>query len=341
MLQQTRVETVEPYWRRFLRRFPDVASLAAASEDEVLAHWSGLGYYRRARALREAARTLLERHGGAFPRTREELLALPGIGPYTAGAMLSIAFDLPEPLVDGNVERVLARCFAIDEPAASPRLQRAAWELARSLVPARGAGDWNQALMELGALVCTPRDPDCGRCPVDSLCFARERGVSAALPRARRRTAVVEVDLLVLVVRRREAWLMERRPANGPMAGLWHLPTIQLPGERRVERSASRARGAAPRLYRAKLPSGLRPRGGSSGRFARLGEVRHTFTHHRLRAEVAEGRLAGKAAPPLAWIAHAEIERTPLTGMTRKILSAPFLSRMRARSAFARSPDPA
>ncbi|MBM3975798.1 MAG: hypothetical protein FJ299_02270, partial [Planctomycetes bacterium] len=192
MLQQTRVETVIPYWRRFLERFPDLRALAAAPEDSVVAAWSGLGYYRRARALREAARALVERHAGGFPRTRDAWLALPGVGPYTAGAVLSIAFDEPEPLVDGNVLRVFARLFAIAEPIDRPATVKRIWARAAELVPRRPRGatrprNWNQALMELGATVCLPREPNCGECPVRAHCAARAAGRTAELPIVARR----------------------------------------------------------------------------------------------------------------------------------------------------------
>src|SRR5262245_38334735 len=169
MLQQTRVEAVIPRYEAFLARLPDVAALAAAGEAEVLALWSGLGYYARARALRDAARAIVQRHAGVLPRTRAAWLELPGVGPYTAGAVLSIAFSASEPLVDGNVQRVLARLFALEEWQGSKALSEGCWELARALVPRAGdeldPGAWNQALMELGARVCTARSPDCAACP--------------------------------------------------------------------------------------------------------------------------------------------------------------------------------
>ncbi|HUR26931.1 MAG TPA: A/G-specific adenine glycosylase, partial [Planctomycetota bacterium] len=173
MLQQTRVETVIGYWARFLARFPDIASLARAREEDVLAAWSGLGYYRRAKSLCEAARAIVAEHGGRFPRSRESVLALPGVGPYTAGAVLSIAFDQREAIVDGNVARVFSRVFALEDVLGSASSQEKLWDLARELLPpTRGAGDWNQALMELGATVCTARDPLCGTCPIARHCLA-------------------------------------------------------------------------------------------------------------------------------------------------------------------------
>ena len=166
MLQQTRVETVLPYYARFLERFPDASRLADATEDDVLASWSGLGYYRRARALHQGARVVMERHDGKLPRDPADLRRLPGVGRYTAGAIASVAFGLPEPILDGNVRRVLARIFAVDGVRLGPAAEeRELWGLAASLVQGSAPGDLNQALMELGALICTPRAPACPACP--------------------------------------------------------------------------------------------------------------------------------------------------------------------------------
>src|SRR5688500_14779764 len=186
MLQQTQVATVVPYFERFLRRFPDVRSLARAGEDEVLRLWAGLGYYSRARNLLAAARAVESALGGRIPDDVEGLMSLPGIGRYTAGAIASIAFGRPRPLVDGNVVRVFARLFALRGDAKSPALQKEAWALAERLVEPARPGDWNQALMELGARVCLPppEAPLCGSCPLAGACQARRRGLARALPEA-------------------------------------------------------------------------------------------------------------------------------------------------------------
>jgi len=313
MLQQTRVEAVVGYYERFLARFPDVAALAAASEAEVLSAWSGLGYYRRASALREAARAIVERHGGVFPEDREALLNLPGIGPYTAGAVLSIAFDRPEPLVDGNVARVFCRLFELDAEHAAPALQRELWSRAAALVPRRGgAGDWNQALMELGATICVPRAPRCERCPVAAECAARASGRAAELPRPKRRRTPDEVELELLVVVRRGRWLLERRPAGGRMAGLLELPTVELP---------SRADGRVL-LFSDRWPEPIREHVALG---EALGDLRHTITHHRIRASIRRGELGRGARAsawkqPLCWVPEAELADAPLTGMARKVV---------------------
>lgn len=303
MLQQTRVETVIGYYNRFLERFPTLSALARARTDSVLAAWSGLGYYRRARSLHEAARAVRDRHGGRFPRDREALLALPGIGAYTAGAIASIAFDQPEPLVDGNVARVFSRLFALEGAPDSAELRDELWAIAASLLPERGAGEWNQALMELGALVCVPRRPACGRCPLSSRCRAFAEDRVDEFPRRERRPAPIPVEVVVIAVRRGDRWLLERRPARGRMAGLWQMPTIELPASGGV-------------LFPPRPPASIR-----IGR--ELCEVRHTITRHRIRAVVKSGTVVSRQlARSLAWVPGPGLSSLPLTGMTRKCMAA-------------------
>jgi A/G-specific adenine glycosylase len=311
MLQQTRVEAVVDAYERFLARFPTVAALAAADADDVLAAWSGLGYYRRARALHAAARAIVERHAGAFPRTPADARALPGVGPYTAGAVLSIAYGVRAPAVDGNVARVLARWFALADPLGSSALQRELWRRAEELLPAedagagRGPGAWNQALMELGARVCAPRNPACDACPVAACCAARAAGREAELPVPARKRAPVDVRLEVALVERAGAVLLERRPPDGRMAGLWELPTREVPGP-----DGARA-GLWPAEFRAAVRAG-----------APLGEVAHAITHHRIRARVRAARVAGRpVGGEHRFLPRAEAGAVGLTGMARKILA--------------------
>jgi A/G-specific adenine glycosylase len=239
MLQQTRVETVVPYFERFLSRFPDVGALAAAPLDDVLHLWSGLGYYRRARQLHATAREVTERYGGAFPRDAEGLRTLPGVGAYTAGAIASIAHGQREPLVDGNVGRVLARVDGIDAPIKSPAAVRQLWARARTLVPADRPGRFNEALMELGATVCTPRDPRCYACPLEALCVARATGRVAELPVTEAKAPVPDVPALALVLVSREARvLFARRREGGLFGGLWEPPMIEGTAEPRAARAA-------------------------------------------------------------------------------------------------------
>lgn len=225
MLQQTRVDTVRPYYERWMERFPTVGSLAEADLDEVLTHWQGLGYYSRARNLHRAVRLVRERFAGEVPSDLAELRSLPGIGEYTAGAVASIAHGVPTAAVDGNVRRVLARLWGLEYPGVA-EIRR----LATALVPADRPGDFNQALMELGATVCTPRSPDCGACPVADRCRARAQGAQERWPRSRTRGPVPEetVDSVVLV-RDDGAMLLVRRPVDGFLGGMWEFPGLPAP----------------------------------------------------------------------------------------------------------------
>lgn len=224
MLQQTRVEAVLPYYRRFLRAFPTVRRLAGAREDAVLKLWEGLGYYSRARNLHAAAKVIIAEHKGRFPRSYEAIRRLPGIGRYTAGAIASIAFGQRTAVVDGNVKRVLARLCAIEDPVDEAIVVERMWDLAEALVPARHPGDWNQALMELGARICTPRRPQCVTCPVRLVCLARKEGLVDALPRRRPRKPVPHHDVVAGVIERNGRVLIGRRPAKGLLGGLWEFP---------------------------------------------------------------------------------------------------------------------
>jgi A/G-specific adenine glycosylase len=224
MLQQTRVETVLPYYRRFLKALPTVRQLAGAREDTVLKLWEGLGYYSRARNLHAAAQVILAQHKGRFPRSYEAILRLPGIGRYTAGAIASIAFGQRTAVVDGNVKRVLARLYAIEDAVDEAAVVERMWGVAEALVPARHPGDWNQALMELGARICTPRSPQCAVCPVRSACRAFHEGQVDALPRRRPRKPVPHYDVVAGVIERNGRVLIGRRPVKGLLGGLWEFP---------------------------------------------------------------------------------------------------------------------
>jgi A/G-specific adenine glycosylase len=227
MLQQTRVETIIPYYEKWLERFPDIDTLAEAEEDDVLRVWQGLGYYSRARRLQEGARVVRELHGGSLPGTKEALRSLPGVGDYTAGAVASIAFGEAVPAVDGNAKRVLSRMFDLPDP--SPRALRT---LAAELLDPQRPGDFNQALMELGALVCVPRSPRCDGCPLEPECLARKRGTVQERPLPKRKKAVPEIDEVVLVVAARNGeggfrLLLRKRPSEGLLAGMWEFPGVE------------------------------------------------------------------------------------------------------------------
>lgn len=305
MLQQTRVDVVIERWLRFMERFPRVSELARAQEDEVLAEWAGLGYYRRARAIHAAARMIMEQHNGVFPQTHNDVLDLPGIGPYTAGAITSIAFGQQEALVDGNVERVFARLFHLDEITGSAPLKREAWDLARELVPKTRPGDWNQALMELGATVCTPRNPNCGACPARELCKCAGALEAAAYPRPKPPREVIKLEVECLVIRREQQVLLVRRPDAGRMGGLYELPT------REVSWSSSEPPGIFPEQW----PAGLESPEGQS-----LAQVSHTITKHRIQAAICLGTALGMPNQAL-WAGPDDWARLGLSGMTSKALS--------------------
>lgn len=297
MLQQTRVATATPFYHAFLARFPTPAALARAREADVLAAWAGLGYYRRARHLREAARLVVRDHGGRVPDDAETFGALPGVGRYTTGAVLSIAFDRSLPALDGNVARVLSRLFAVPAAVREPRGAATLWAIAQSLMPEREPGDWNQALMELGARVCTPRTPRCGECPVRAQCRAFATGRVAAFPPVVARPDAVRVRTAVALVARGGRMLVTRR--EGPrLAGLWEPPAVEL-------RDGVAARPALDRTLRAL---------GVSARLAPTGaRVRHTVTRHAIEAEVWRGEVGGpighRAGPERAAAAAAPLEK--------------------------------
>jgi A/G-specific adenine glycosylase len=268
MLQQTRVETVLPYYARFLSRFPTVHVLAEAEADDVFAAWSGLGYYRRARLLHAGARAVADA-GGDVPKTRDALLDVPGIGRYTAGAIASIAFGESVGLVDGNVARVLARLFAIEDDMRKRAGMRRAQTLADAIVAERDPGAWNQALMELGATVCTPRSPACESCPVASMCRARETKRQHELPVLGAKKAPVARRVQSLVATKGDAILLARRREGSLFAGLWEPPSVEGP-----------ARARASLLAAFELDDA-----------ERVGSVEHVLTHRRLTVDVIRARL--------------------------------------------------
>lgn len=235
MLQQTRVDTVIPYFNRFIERFPTVESLADAPEDEVLKCWEGLGYYSRARNLQHAARQVKEQYGGVMPSGKEEVFGLKGVGPYTAGAIRSIAFNIPAPAVDGNVMRVLSRYFLIEEDIMKGSTRSHMEELVVTLIPEGRASDFNQGLMELGALVCTPKSPKCLTCPVMEHCAGRLEGKEESLPiKTKAKPPRPEYRVTALVEGKGEhagKVLIRKRPATGLLASMWELPHISVSPE--------------------------------------------------------------------------------------------------------------
>jgi A/G-specific adenine glycosylase len=306
MLQQTTVKVVLPYYEDFLRRFPTPAALAAAREEDVLAAWSGLGYYERARNLRRGAQRVVERHQGRFPRTLEAALALPGVGLYTAGAVLSIAYGLPLPVVDGNVRRVLARLLALR----GRRWLREGpyYNVAQELMAADAPGEWNQALMELGATVCTPRAPLCPACPARAHCAALASGLVERLPERRPRPQPVQVTVAAALVERDGRVLLVRRADQRLMRGMWEVPQTSLEG-----------RGLSDLESEMATRHGLRVTPGPL-----LARVRHAITFRRIRVDVHAARLRRNVAADaerFAWVRPQEVS-LPVSSLTRKILRA-------------------
>ncbi|HTR84419.1 MAG TPA: A/G-specific adenine glycosylase [Reyranella sp.] len=306
MLQQTTVATVGDYFVKFMTRWPTVEALAAAPLDEVLSAWAGLGYYARARNLHACARTVTERHGGHFPETKAELLSLPGIGPYTAAAIRAIAFDRPASAVDGNVERVIARLYAIETPLPDAKVEinvRAA-----ELVPSERAGDYAQAMMDLGATVCVPRTPRCVICPLMNGCEARKRGIAEELPRrAPKADKPTRRGLAFVLSNRDGAILLRKRPAKGLLGGMDEVPSSAW---REGKLSIASAMKEAP------VPANWK---------VLEGGVRHTFTHFHLeltvaRATAATSRLA-KLAPGSDWVTIDQMEARALPTVMRKIIA--------------------
>jgi len=272
MLQQTQVERVTDYFRRWMRRFPSIKALAAAPLDDVLKQWEGLGYYTRARNLHRTARMIIEQHGGRVPRDLDALQQLPGVGRYTAGAVLSIACNRSAPVLDGNVTRVLCRLFAIAQDPSKARTKQLLWTLAEALIPGGQARDFNQALMELGALVCTPGNPKCPICPVKTLCVACERSLQQKLPLKTPRPATLKRDIGVAVIRERGRYFVQQRPEGALLAGLWEFPGGKRePGE------------SLPACIRRELEEelGIEVEVGD-----KLCQVDHTYTHYRVRLHV-------------------------------------------------------
>lgn len=309
MLQQTTVKAVIPYYERFLARWATVADLAAASLDDVLAEWAGLGYYSRARNLFKCAQTLVAEYGGEFPRSEAELAELPGIGPYTAAAIAAIAFGARATPVDGNIERVVARLFAVTSPL--PAAKREIRRLAATLTPVRRAGDLAQAMMDLGAAICTPRRPSCLMCPVQTDCHGYARGLAAELPRrAAKGQRPVRYGVAFLALREDGQVLLRRRPEAGLLGGMLEVPSTRW-ADQWV--AADDALGAAP----------------VAGEWWPVpGSVSHTFTHFRLELMVYRAIVPADAALTLwaepdrcRWVGRRNLQSEALPSVMRKVIA--------------------
>ena len=312
MLQQTQVETVRPYFERFLRELPTISALAGAPEHEVLRLWEGLGYYRRARRLHRAAQVIRDEHAGRFPREPEAVRRLPGIGRYTAGAILSIAFDQRQPILEANSARLLSRLLAYDGDPASPGGQRLLWTAAEALLPQRGVGRFNQALMELGSQVCRPRSPDCEQCPAAMLCRARIEGRQAQIPARKIKPPLEAVHEAAVVVFRRGRVLLLQWPTGRRWAGLWDFPRFAVCGRR----PADIHRELVENVRRL---TGVCVRPGPHLKTLRHGVTRFRITLDCYAAEFLSGRHLSEKHLPIRWLRPAELGGYPLSSTGRKL----------------------
>lgn len=343
MLQQTRVDTVIPYFERFMERFPTVQALAEAPEEEVLKCWEGLGYYSRARNLQAGARMVAQFYGGIIPDDKESVAGLKGVGPYTAGAIMSIAFNRPEPAVDGNVMRVLSRYFCLEEDIAKPKTRVGIEKLSASLIPESAAGDFNQALMELGALVCTPKSPSCLPCPVMEHCEARLQGRESELPvKTKAKPPRPEYRLAVIVQGSGEnegKVLVRQRPETGLLAQMWELPHV-IAGDSQGEwfkdeapKESAELAEAIGRMLETDAGLLIRPTGW-------LADEEHVFSHihwymrvyradmgelsaaseHGMAAEAGAAYETDAAQSAYRWIGREEMDKLPFPNLFLRIL---------------------
>lgn len=313
MLQQTQVDTVIPYYHRFLKAFPTVSSLARAPLQKVLKVWENLGYYSRARNMHAAARMIVEKFGGQIPDNWEEIKSLPGVGLYTAGAILSIAYGQTIPAVDGNVRRILCRLFAIRKPVDDTREQKQLQKLATSLIPVKHPGDFNQALMDLGATICKAKNPDCLRCPIANLCQARRHDLQNVLPVTGKARAIPHRQAAAAVIRNAKGMLLVvQRPTSGLLASLWKLPGGFIKTDEDMENSLRRS-------VKEELSISIRP-----GKH--MASVNHTYTHFRITLQAFECSLLKGDPKPLGcqnwqWASLTDLKKLPMSKIDRMIMT--------------------
>jgi len=302
MLQQTTVATVGPYYEKFLNKWPQLKDLAQASLDDVLTAWAGLGYYSRARNLHKCAGVVMAEHRGRFPETEAELLTLPGIGPYTAAAIAAIAFDRPANVVDGNVERVMARLGAFTEPL--PEIKSKLKSYAADFVPSNRPGDYAQALMDLGATICTPRKPSCLLCPLEQFCEARRKGIAEELPtKAKKVPRPTRRGAAFWLQRKDGAVLLRRRPPKGLLGGMMEVPSSEWTKDGEVD--GDEVLSHAPVKSSWQRQDGL---------------VEHTFTHFHLQLSVYTATMSGKAKAKGEWVALKDLDDQALPTVMKKII---------------------
>jgi len=295
MLQQTQVATVIPYFHRFLARFPTLSDLASADQQEVLRLWQGLGYYSRARNLHACAQKVMTDHDGEIPSEVDALLNLPGIGRYTAGAIASLAYDRRAPILDGNVMRVLCRIDQIETDPRERAIQARLWSRAKEILPQRRVGDFNSALMELGAMVCTPKNPQCPVCPVNQHCQAAASGIQDRIPIPKKSKPIPRHVRYVLCIRHSQHFLIEQRPSKGRWGGMWQFKTLQ---------------ATKPRLTTSQLKAHL---GLTVSPPRRLGVIRHSLTHRHYEFDAYEANLLSHRTIGQVWVTLGELDSYPLS----------------------------
>lgn len=310
MLQQTQVSAVIGYYQNFMARFPDLETLAAADTDSVLQHWAGLGYYARARNLHKCARIIASEFGGVFPDTLEQLVELPGIGRSTAGAILSIAFQQPAPILDGNVRRVLCRLYAVDSWPGKPATEKALWQLAGQLTPEQRVDEYTQAIMDLGATLCSRSRPQCHRCPFQSDCLSFKRDLQTSIPVPKPRKTIPTKAVWVARIENPDgALLLEKRPEKGIWGGLYSLPEFDPEMDKEgVVEAASRKFGI------------------TSGAVESLPEFQHIFSHYKLRIQplaikLGKNEFSVSEASHFEWYMPQEVSRLGLPAPIKKFLS--------------------
>ncbi len=317
MLQQTQVDTALPYFKRWMKAFPTIGTLAKSEEKKVLKLWQGLGYYSRARNIHESAKVIMEKHRGVFPENYEAILSLKGIGRYSAGAIASIAFNQEKPIVDGNVLRVLSRVYLIDKPIDVEKNKAVFWELQEKLIPKGGARYFNQALMELGALVCSSRNPSCAICPVRNFCLAYKKDTAENYPVRQKKKKIIKVSASALVLKKDKRFLIRRRPVGQIMGGLWEFPEWKLTQNKTMtpEESLKRTVALVQKEFSIK-PKGMKY----------LGSIKRNYTYFNEKLAVFLLDIQGpfknwesKNNWPAVWVTKKEFKKYPFSSAHSKI----------------------
>lgn len=303
MLQQTRVETVIPYFEKWMRQYPTVKSLAKASERDVLNSWEGLGYYSRARNLHKASKIIANDYGGKVPYEINELIKLPGIGRYTAGAIASLAFGVDAPALDGNLKRVYARLFDVAESVDSPKGEKLLWEIARDNLPKGRAGKFNQALMDLGATICIPKNPRCSLCPVIEMCKAQEKGTQELRPVKKPKMTVPQYVNAAGVIIVSEKVLLAQRPSKGLLGGMWEFPNARVSGDPAKELAKALQTGYGLKVQRKEA----------------MGYIQHAYTHFKVTVHAFRCELKSIPNKKMKWVSLKKLNEMPMGKVDRQV----------------------